>query len=117
LYSESQRNQENRVKLRALKETLKCNRCSENRAAALQFHHKDPSIKQLDISRAVWKRSWKWILREIDKCEVLCANCHAVETEKQHNIKNNNKFSENAYAYIKASRIGFASAGQAGVSY
>jgi hypothetical protein len=64
------------------KNGLKCERCSENHPACLQFHHKDPSKKVLGIRQAV-KRNWsvKRIQAEILKCEVLCANCHV----KEHN--------------------------------
>jgi len=59
------------------KATLKCSRCSENHPACLQFHHRDPTKKDLEVSVAV-QRGWsiKRILEEIAKCDVLCANCH-----------------------------------------
>ena len=42
---------------------------------ALEFHHKDPSIKefQWDRARKLKKESIK---KELDKCILLCANCH-----------------------------------------
>ena len=60
-----------------LKSTLKCNRCPETHYACLTFHHTDPNKKDIEISNAV-KSGWgkERILIEIDKCEVLCANCH-----------------------------------------
>jgi hypothetical protein len=63
------------------KKTLKCNRCPENHSACLDFHHKDPTKKESNLSRVAnhkWSRAR--ILAEIAKCEVLCANCH----RKQH---------------------------------
>ena len=58
----------------------KCINCGYNKcAAALQFHHKDPAIKSFDISVAGFTRSWQKIKEELDKCDVLCANCHAEE--------------------------------------
>jgi hypothetical protein len=61
-----------------LKHTLVCNRCGENHPACLQFHHSDPTTKELSIGDAI-RRAWNRdrIVREIAKCEVLCANCHA----------------------------------------
>lgn len=64
-----------------------CARCwyREN-FAALQFHHIDPSKKYKSISEMV--RGLRWIekiKKEIDKCEILCANCHSIETAKQNN--------------------------------
>ena len=42
---------------------------------ALEFHHTDPSKK--DVSwRDLRKRSWDRIIIELDKCELLCSNCH-----------------------------------------
>ena len=42
------------------------------------FHHKDPSTKE-----ASWQkmRMWSWdrIIEELDKCALLCANCHRLE--------------------------------------
>jgi hypothetical protein len=54
-----------------------CKRCGWHRhPAALQFHHL--SDKDFTISE-VANRSWSVILRELDKCELLCANCHIIE--------------------------------------
>lgn len=39
------------------------------------FHHLDPSIKETTIAR-IMGRSWKNIIPELDKCVLLCANCH-----------------------------------------
>lgn len=57
----------------------RCNRCGyDQHYAALQFHHVEPSEK--DVSWAKLRlRSWTKIEAELDKCELLCANCHAVE--------------------------------------
>lgn len=62
------------------KTTLACNRCAENHPACLQFHHKDPGEKTVNLGRAV-ARGWgpARILEEMAKCEILCANCHAKE--------------------------------------
>ena len=62
-----------------LKGTFKCNRCGENHPACLHFHHKDSSIKDGCISRFADSASKKRLLVEIEKCEVLCANCHSKE--------------------------------------
>ena len=54
-----------------------CLICGESRVACLHFHHVDE--KSFTISSNMSK-SWKNIKKEIDKCVVLCANCHAIET-------------------------------------
>ncbi len=62
------------------KKELECIRCGENHPATLTFHHKDSSEKEFEIGNALALGvSLKRILAEIEKCEVLCANCHAIE--------------------------------------
>ena len=66
-----------RAWLRMYKASLVCATCGENHPAALDFHHSDPSEKELSIGEATgygWARAK--LLDEIAKCEVLCANCH-----------------------------------------
>ncbi len=56
----------------------KCVKCGYDRcAAALQFHHRDPSKKEFSISRSGNTRSIARALEEIKKCDLFCANCHA----------------------------------------
>jgi hypothetical protein len=59
------------------KSTLKCSRCPESDSRCLDFHHKDGEKKELEVSLAA-RRGWakERLLKEIAKCEVLCANCH-----------------------------------------
>lgn len=57
--------------------TLSCKECGENHPACLDFHHKDPAEKEAGVARLLHDtRSKNRLLREIAKCEVLCANCH-----------------------------------------
>lgn len=57
-----------------------CNRCGFNDYRALVFHHQDPTSKEIEVANAV-RAGWsiERIMIEISKCEVLCANCHAIE--------------------------------------
>lgn len=49
---------------------------------ALQFHHKNPAEKKFALSQANTKR-FALMLAEVEKCILLCANCHAeIEDEK-----------------------------------
>jgi hypothetical protein len=41
------------------------------------FHHRDPEGKDFGISRAATLMSWEKIKDELDKCVLLCSNCHA----------------------------------------
>ena len=59
-----------------IKRELECERCGESHPACLDFHHKEDkehSVNEL-VSEKIASR--KRIKQEIDKCEVLCANCH-----------------------------------------
>lgn len=56
-----------------------CSECGYDRnLAALTWHHLDPKRKsfQLDL-RSLSNRSERDIARELAKCVLLCANCHA----------------------------------------
>jgi hypothetical protein len=58
-----------------------CQACGEDHPATLQFHHRDPSTKLFGISTKVLatpkKFPWEVVVAEIEKCDLLCANCHA----------------------------------------
>ncbi len=55
----------------------KCQRCGYDRCIeALEFHHMDPTKKDFSISSKGYTRSWKRVQKELDKCVMLCANCH-----------------------------------------
>ena len=58
-----------------------CERCGyKNNYAALCFHHKDTSTKNFGIdSRNLRMRKWDLILEELEKCSLLCHNCHMEE--------------------------------------
>lgn len=54
----------------------KCCLCGYNRCwAALDFHHKDQSQKEFVIS-GNYTRSWEVLKKELDKCDLICSNCH-----------------------------------------
>ena len=58
---------------------ISCERCGIDDPRVLDFHHIDPSKKEGTLSSFVAK-NWgeKHILNEIEKCNVLCANCHRI---------------------------------------
>jgi len=59
------------------KKTLKYNICGENHPGCLDFHHIDPLKKEISISIiARGTYSNVTIMKEINKCIVLCSNCH-----------------------------------------
>lgn len=54
-----------------------CQRCGYDRCpAALTFHHREPAAKEFQIA-TMFGWSWARIVQELDKCDLLCANCHA----------------------------------------
>ena len=55
----------------------KCEICGYDKCiAALEFHHKDPTKKDFGISAKGYTRSWETVKTELDKCILVCANCH-----------------------------------------
>lgn len=42
----------------------------------LEFHHRNPSQKDFNVSKKGHCRSWERVRKEIEKCDLLCANCH-----------------------------------------
>lgn len=58
------------------KKELVCSNCGEDRHWVLDFHHLDPSKKEIDISRLARAGSKARLQEELNKCIVLCANCH-----------------------------------------
>lgn len=41
----------------------------------MEYHHRDPNEKDFAIGNSLTK-SWSVIKGELDKCIVLCPNCH-----------------------------------------
>ena len=54
----------------------KCQQCGYDGCyAAFDFHHRDPNEKEFLWSKCRG-RAWETIKIELDKCDLLCANCH-----------------------------------------
>lgn len=54
----------------------KCSKCLNIfHPAVYEFHHKNPETKDRDPSKML-QLSWKRLEAELDKCLLLCANCH-----------------------------------------
>ncbi len=52
-----------------------CSSCGESDKACLDFHHTDSKTKAFNLS-SYKNHSLDKIKKEIEKCIVLCANCH-----------------------------------------
>ena len=73
----------NQAEIDNYKAAMGCSVCSESGSICLDFHHEDGD-KEFVISDAV-RGGWstKRIFSEIEKCVVLCANCHRKAHYKQ----------------------------------
>ena len=60
-----------------------CVDCGESNPIVMEFDHLDPTEKKFGISNMMRDYIWVQILKEVDKCEVVCANCHRIRTAKQ----------------------------------
>lgn len=69
-----------KAKISEIKKNQGCENCGyDKHSSALVFHHENPEEKEAGISTMVVKhRSMEDILNEIEKCFVLCSNCHRV---------------------------------------
>jgi hypothetical protein len=73
----------NREKLREYLRTQCCLDCGIGDFAVLEFDHRDPREKRCNVSSlAVQPVSWAAVLCEIEKCDVVCANCHRRRTAR-----------------------------------
>jgi len=55
----------------------KCQVCTYNKyPGGLDLHHIDPKTKEFGIGARGYTRSWEKIKAELDKCVLVCANCH-----------------------------------------
>ena len=87
------RSREKRIKqwLREYKETLGCEVCSETHPACLEFHHIDPCEKKFSVGRIKCLLSIRAVQCEIEKCRLLCANCHRKIHWNERRDKSQNK--------------------------
>lgn len=62
------------------RDECECGRCGEAHPGCLEFHHLEVDQKEFGISRMVNRgHPIKNIRAEIERCVVLCANCHRKE--------------------------------------
>ena len=60
----------------------KCEHCHQSYiySGVYDFHHKDPTIKEFGIARGlINNKPMEDLLTEVDKCLMLCSNCHRIE--------------------------------------
>lgn len=65
------------IKYKEWKQTLVCECCDETDEVCIDAHHLDPSKKNFNISTfGNSGGSITTILKEMEKCVVVCSNCH-----------------------------------------
>lgn len=66
-----------RKKIKAIKyKGGECERCGYKKyIEVLELHHIDPNTKEFDWNQ-MKDKSWESIKKELNKCQLLCANCH-----------------------------------------
>ena len=70
------RNQNN---VRELLQKTSCMDCGNADWRVLEFDHRDPAEKSFTIAVRM-EVSWEALKAEIEKCDVVCANCHRIRT-------------------------------------
>lgn len=70
------RNVANTARFKEWKEQQKCLCCGESETCCLDLHHLDPSEKEAELSNVASYWNWERMQAEIDKCVVVCSNCH-----------------------------------------
>ncbi len=75
---EAVKRRRDKIKLMALEyKGGKCEICGYSKCVqALEFHHLDPNEKEFGIGQDGETRSWERTKRELDKCILVCSNCH-----------------------------------------
>jgi len=64
----------------------KCGDCEnaypEHPYVIFDFHHLDPEEKEVGWDK-LRLRSWDKITKELDKCDLLCSNCHRIKHHEE----------------------------------
>ena len=64
---------------------------TEHNVVCIDWDHRNPTDKTFTISYMVGRVKWETIQHEIDKCDAVCRNCHALRThhgQHWHNPRN-----------------------------
>lgn len=60
-----------------------CVDCGETDPLVLEFDHRDGAAKVQTVAVLLRRKGWRAIEREMEKCDVRCANCHRRRTARQ----------------------------------
>jgi transcription elongation factor Elf1 len=72
----SKSRQETKKWFKSYKQNIVCKVCGESEPSCLDFHHINPKTKKFSIGSQVQSQTVESLIEEINKCVVLCANCH-----------------------------------------
>lgn len=80
--------QKRREKLKFMSIEYKGNKCQDCQTCfpqynVYEFHHLNPNEKDFSLSSDGHTRSWEKVKQELDKCVMLCANCHRIRHFKE----------------------------------
>lgn len=89
--------------------THPCKDCGYHDPRALHFHHRDPSTKKFEVGKIANNGGpLNVLLIEIEKCDILCANCHSVHHQRERGwwIKEFDSIPRGVYTSSTVSRTG-----------
>ena len=73
-----------RNKAKEYKNMFKCSICDYNKSMwALEFHHLNPNEKEYNLGH-LYTSSTKKLYEELDKCILVCSNCHKEIHEQEY---------------------------------
>ena len=68
----------------------RCMRCHISDPRVLDFHHRDEKDKLFSVGEFRWAVGFDRIKKEIEKCDVVCANCHRILHDEARNNSTKN---------------------------
>lgn len=81
------RTREDRAKRRAYIAELKAKPCMDCKTSypwyVMDLDHRNGEEKVSNVAKMIARYSWKTILAEIEKCDVVCSNCHRIRTYRR----------------------------------
>ena len=84
-----------------------CQSCGYKKCeASLTFHHLDPNKKEFGLSAGGINRKWEVVQKELDKCILLCHNCHHELHDKESSRDRMNEYIEKSRQKVVQIRHG-----------
>lgn len=82
-----ERNRQRKIEMRAWvdeQKSVPCMDCEENYPPyVMDMDHRDPKTKVANINDLIKQGSWKKLKQEVEKCDVVCSNCHRERTHQR----------------------------------